>query len=126
MVCISPNPDEFVELVVAICKSRNIMDKMNIQSFDVRPLQVIHKKYPAIKLSYLVANTKSINENLNDLGFVPDMYSPYYKTVTKNVVKDCHEKSMKIIPWTVDTKEEIDGLIEMGVDGIITDYPNLF
>ena len=102
------------------------MDKMNIQSFDVRPLQVIHKKYPAIKLAYLVANTKSVGENLNDLGFVPDMYSPYYKTVTKNVVKDCHKKLMKIIPWTLNTKEEISDLVEMGVDGIITDYPNLF
>ena len=121
-----PAPAEFVDLVVAICISRNILEKMNIQSFDVRPLRVIHEKYPSIKIGYLTANAKSISENLEDLGFVPHIYSPQYKTVTKATVQECHDKKMKIIPWTVNTKPEIISLIELGVDGIITDYPNLF
>lgn len=121
-----PEPQEFVDLVLKVCKNKGILKRMNIQSFDVRPLQLIHQQYPAVvKLSFLTANPKTLEENLKDLGFTPDFYSPYYKTVTGEVVKLCHEKQIKIIPWTVNTKQEIDALLALDVDSIITDYPEL-
>jgi glycerophosphoryl diester phosphodiesterase len=89
-------------------------------------LQLIHKQYPSVTLAYLTANPKTVAENLATLGFTPDIYSPYYKTVTGETVTFCHDKKMQIIPWTVNTKPEIDTLVKLGVDGIITDYPNLF
>lgn len=121
-----PAPPEFVELVMAVCQSKKLGNRLNIQSFDARPLQLIHQKYPAVRLAYLTANAKSVAENLATLGFTPPIYSPYYKTVTAETVKACREKNMLIIPWTVNTKAEIDQLIQLGVNGIITDYPNLF
>lgn len=121
-----PEPPEFTELVLEVCKSKMIMERMNIQSFDVRPLRLIHNKYPDVTLAFLTANPKTIAVNLEELGFTPDIYSPYYKTVSAEAVTYCHEKRMKIIPWTVNTKEEIQILIDLKVDGIITDYPNLF
>lgn len=121
----SPSPVEFVRLVMPICQQKLGM-RYNIQSFDVRPLQLIHTQYPTVALAYLTANAKSVQENLTELGFTPKTYSPYYKTVTAETVKFCHEKGMTIIPWTVNTKPEIDQLVQLGVDGIITDYPNLF
>lgn len=120
-----PEPQEFADLVMAVCKSRNILSRMNIQSFDVRPLQLLHQQYPLLKLSFLTANAKTVEENLKELGFTPDYYSPYYKTVTKEVVMFCHDKQMKIIPWTVNTKQEIDALWAWDVDAIISDYPEL-
>ena len=121
-----PAPPEFVELVMNVLKGRKMENRMNIQSFDVRPLQLIHQKYPNIKLAFLTANAKTIADNFADLGFEPNYYSPYYKTVTADGVKFCQDKGIKIIPWTVNTKEEIDALIALKVDGIITDYPDLF
>ena len=121
-----PAPPEFVALVLAVLKSKNILDRMNIQSFDVRPLQLIHQQSPLIKLAYLTANKKRVSENIAELGFTPYFYSPYYKTVNKEAVEFCHEQGMKIIPWTVNTKAEIEELKNLNVDGIITDYPNLF
>ena len=121
-----PKPQEFVDLVVNVCKSKNLFPRMDIQSFDVRPLQIIHQQYPDITLAYLTANPKTVAENFNELGFMPQLYSPYYKSVTKESVQFCHDKGIKIIPWTVNTEEEITALIDLGVDGIITDYPNLF
>ncbi|MBL0745658.1 glycerophosphodiester phosphodiesterase [Chryseolinea sp. Jin1] len=121
-----PEPKEFVELVLAICEKTRLGRRYNIQSFDVRPLQIIHEKYPKVKLSYLTANAKTLAENLTTLGFTPDIYSPYYKTVNADVVAACHKQKMKIVPWTVNTKEEILQLVGFGVDGIITDYPNYF
>jgi len=121
-----PAPAEFVDLVMGVIRSRNLGKRFNIQSFDVRPLQLIHQQAPEVALSYLTGNPKTLAENLATLGFTPAIYSPYYKTVTADVVKACHEQGMTIIPWTVNTKPEIDALIALGVDGIITDYPNLF
>lgn len=121
-----PQSQEFADLVMRVCKSRNILSRMDIQSFDVRPLQLLHQQYPGVKLAYLTANTKTAGENFSDLGFTPDWYSPYYKTVTSEVIKFCHEKGVRVVPWTVNTKEEINTLIGLGADAIITDYPDLF
>ncbi|QJW90863.1 glycerophosphodiester phosphodiesterase [Spirosoma taeanense] len=120
-----PAPEEFVRLVLPICQQK-LGNRFNIQSFDARPLQLIHKQAPTVRLAYLTANTKSVAENLATLGFKPYAYSPYYKGVTAETVKTCHEQGIQIIPWTVNTKPEIESLVQLGVDGIITDYPNLF
>ena len=123
-----PAPDEFVDLVVKIINQKNIDARTTIQSFDVRPLKVLHDKYPRIQLAYLVEGKGAgdVKMKIDLLGFIPNIYSPEYKYVTKETVDYCHANNMKIIPWTVNTKAEIDALIALGVDGIITDYPNLF
>ena len=69
---------------------------------------------------------RSVDQQLKALGFTPAIYSPHYSVVTPNLVKECHSRGMKLIPWTVNEKEKIDALRKMGVDGIITDYPDLF
>ncbi|WP_234736354.1 glycerophosphodiester phosphodiesterase family protein [Tellurirhabdus bombi] len=121
-----PEPKEFVDLVMKICQQKKLGKRLTIQSFDVRPLQLIHNQFPDVTLSYLTANPKTLAENLAVLGFVPPVYSPYYKTVTGDLVKACHNQQMRIVPWTVNTKAEIDEMVKLGVDGIISDYPNLF
>jgi glycerophosphoryl diester phosphodiesterase len=123
-----PAPDEFVDLVVNLIKQKNIINRTTIQSFDIRPLKVLHQKYPRIQLAYLVEgkNTGDVKMKLDLLGFTPTIYSPENKYVTKETVDYCHAHKMKIIPWTVNTKKDIDALIALGVDGLITDYPNLF
>jgi len=123
-----PAPDEFVELVVNILQNKNILNRTSIQSFDLRPLRVLHEKYPSIKTSYLVFGAESANaeKQIALLGFKPTIYSPEYKYVNKAMVDYCHQKNIQVIPWTVNTKEEVNALIELKVDGIITDYPNLY
>lgn len=123
-----PAPAEFVDLLVAVIQKEGIADRTVIQSFDMRTLQVVHQKYPSIKNSLLMegSDKRTLNEQLNELGFVPDVYSPHYSLVTSVLIKLCHEKGMKIIPWTVNTRLEIERIRSLGVDGIITDYPDLF
>lgn len=120
-----PKPDEFVELLMNVIESKKITPWVIIQSFDVRTLQGLKKKYPHVRTSYLVSRG-SLEDNLNILGFTPDIYSPAYKIVDEALVKACHEKNIKIIPWTVNTLDELKVLKKQGVDGIISDYPNLF
>ncbi len=122
-----PPVEEFVDLVVKILNEKKILKRTNIQSFDVRPLQVIHRKYPKVTLALLVGkNAALLDENLTKLGFVPQIYCPEYKTVTPELIANCHRRNMKIIAWTPNTKEEINTLLQSGVDGIITDFPEFF
>jgi glycerophosphoryl diester phosphodiesterase len=99
-----------------------------IQSFDFRTLQYLHQKYPAIKTAMLIEadDKRSFDEQLMDLGFTPTIYSPAYQLVNEKLIEKCHAKNMKVIPWTVNDKATIEELKMMGVDGIISDYPNLF
>lgn len=123
-----PAPQEFSDLVLEVVIEKNIAPRTVIQSFDKRTIQYINKTYPQIKTSYLISgsNKKTIKELVQELGFTPFIISPHYKLVTKQYVKDAHALGIKIIPWTVNTAEEIKALEKLKVDGIISDYPNLF
>ncbi|MDO9634174.1 MAG: glycerophosphodiester phosphodiesterase family protein [Paludibacter sp.] len=122
-----PVPDEYVDLVINLLKNKDIMERVTIQSFDMRPLRVINRRYPDVQLSLLVhKDADKVEENLTQLGFIPYSYNPQYKYVTEDLVKLCHAKKMKVIPWTVNTEEEIKAIMKLGVDGIISDYPDLF
>lgn len=120
-----PGPAEFSERVVSLLLEKLPIERFNIQSFDFRILQYIHKKYPQITLAMLVEDAAKSEDQLNMLGFRPAIYSPYFIALSKEIVDSIHDKGMKIIPWTVNNKEQMERLLEMGVDGIITDYPNL-
>jgi glycerophosphoryl diester phosphodiesterase len=121
-------PAEFVELLMAVIKEKNIEDHVIIQSFDFRTLQYLHQKYPHIKTAMLIEDDdkRGLDEQLKALGFTPTFYSPHFSLVNADLLKKCHDKNIKVIPWTVNDKQQIDDLKKMGVDGIITDYPDLF
>jgi glycerophosphoryl diester phosphodiesterase len=123
-----PAPQEFVDLLMQVIEKEGIGSRTVIQSFDIRTLQVVSKKYAAMKTSLLIDNNekRTLDKQLKELGFIPFVYSPHYGLVTPDLVKACHDKGMKIVPWTVNKKEDIERLKTIGVDGVITDYPDLF
>jgi len=123
-----PPPPKLVELIMAVVKEKKIEERVIIQSFDIRSLQYLQQHYPSIKTSLLIdeSDKKPFALQLKDLGFIPTIYSPAYQLVTPLLVKQCHDTGIKLIPWTVNDKKEIARLKNLGVDGIISDYPNLF
>lgn len=122
-----PSPSEFVNTLMNVINGANISDRVIIQSFDFRTLQILHKRYPAIKTAALVEDfdKRSFEEQIKALGFKPTIYSPHYSLVNKELINKCHDQQIKVIPWTVNDKTKIDELKALGVDGIITDYPDL-
>lgn len=122
-----PAPEEFVRRLMEVISSAKINDRVIIQSFDFRTLQVTHKRYPEIRTAALIEDydKRTLEEQLKALGFKPTIYSPAYSLVTKELVAKCHDRQIKVIPWTVNDKEAIEKLKELGVDGIISDYPDL-
>jgi glycerophosphoryl diester phosphodiesterase len=123
-----PEPEEFVDILMKVINRRKVAHRVIIQSFDYRTLKIVHDKYPAVKTAVLVEtdDKKSLQDHLNELGFNPTIYSPAYNLVTKELVDECHRLKIKVIPWTVNDKSVIVQLKQLGVDGVITDYPNLF
>ncbi len=121
-----PEPAEFVDLVVEIINRKKIADRLTIQSFDVRVLQYVHEVYPKAKTGLLVDEKIDFEVNIAELGFKPTVYGPYSVLVGKSLVDRCHEAGVKIIPWTVNSVKEMKYLINLGVDGIVTDYPNIY
>ena len=125
---LNPVPEEFIKLLMGVVNQKGITPYVIIQSADVRTLQVLNDKYPHVRTSYLVGARRkdyTVEEDIEILGFDPDIYSPNFKYITKEDVEKCHKRGMKVVVWTPNTKKEIDELKAMGVDGIITDYPEL-
>ncbi len=121
----TPPPKEFVEILLNEINSLGIKGKCFVQSFDVRPLQELKKLNNGIPLILLVENEDGIKPNLEKLGFTPDGYSPYYKLLKKRDIRYLHKQNINVVPWTVNEVKAMKKLIRKGVDGIITDYPNL-
>jgi glycerophosphoryl diester phosphodiesterase len=122
-----PDPETFVDLLVKEIENNKIVNRVIIQSFDFRTLKILHRKYPHIRTSALIgATNRPMEQQIQDLGFNPTIYSPHYLMVNKELVDKCHQQQIRIVPWTVNDKATIDKLRSLGVDGIITDYPNLF
>jgi len=123
-----PEPAAFVEMLMQIIRQKEMESYITIQSFDIRTLQYLHKKYPVIRTALLVEDfdKRTVGEQIKQLGFMPTIYSPHFSLVTKDLLNDLHSHHTKVIPWTVNDRSKIKELMLLGVDGIISDYPDLF
>lgn len=120
-----PRPDEFARLVYEEVKRNGALDRAIFQSFDERSLEALRRIDPDVYFCLLVDNQDGLEKNLARLSFAPQIYSPHYKLVTPDLIEAAHRRGMKVIVWTVNALDEMKALKAMGVDGIITDYPNL-
>lgn len=120
-----PDYKTFTALVIKELLSHIPAERFTIQSFDWRVLKFVHENYPHMSVSALSEEIISPEEVIKRLGFTPQIYSPFIKRISATDVAAFHAKKMKVIPWTINTVEEMKAAKAMGVDGIITDYPNL-
>lgn len=120
-----PEPAEFVDLIMEVVMAKNITKRVTIESFDMRTLQYLHQKYPKVKTALLIDEKEPFEFYIDKLGFKPTVYSPYSVLVGKGLVDRCHNMGIKIIPWTVNSVKELDYFKRLGVDGVLTDYPNV-
>lgn len=148
----NPDPEKFVKKVYDIIQKYHMEDRVLLQSFDWRTLQIMHKLDPNITLvalsseqpswgwvegCYLKIGDKKASPwlaglNINDYhgNYVKaardigaDVVAPYWEELSPQLVSEAHSLGMKVVPWTVNDRKDMSMLIDMGVDGIITDRP---
>ena len=128
-----PGPKKFAVLVVDALNELNeaypradLLNKVSIQSFDLRALREVRMTALPVRLSLITDKTADPAKEMDALGFPVDIYSPSYELVTPELISWCHFRQIDVIPWTINDLEEMQTLVDMGVDGIISDYPNKF
>ena len=121
-----PDPTTFAERVLTVVTDEAVAPRTTIQSFDPRSLEAVHQRNTTVRTALLVgwAGDDGFAENVASLSFSPDIYSPAARLVDEALVSDVHERGMLIIPWTVNDPSTMKRLLRVGVDGLITDYPD--
>lgn len=120
----APFVPTYVELVLNEIKRNGISLRTTIQSFDIRALKEVKLQSPTIKTALLDETVLAYSSLIDELGYEPDIYSPYYLLLRQGQIDDLHLRGIQVIPWTVNDETVMKKLIRQGVDGIITDYPD--
>ncbi|MFK7801509.1 MAG: glycerophosphodiester phosphodiesterase family protein [Anaerolineae bacterium] len=109
--------------ILEVIAEYNLEDRAVVQSFDHRSLQVIRAINPDIRLAALTTGGEAKVKVYN--GYKFDIWSPRARDLTPELLAEAQGLGLKVIPWTVNDIVEMERLIEMGVDGLISDRPDL-
>lgn len=122
-----PDYKVFCDTCVPLLLSKNLGDRLIVQSFDIRALNYMHAKWPQLTLSYLTEAEEGgdIEKLLGNLDFKPQWWSPEASVVTPENVAWCHSHDIGVVPWTVDNPEMMRHLVDCGVEAIISNYPDI-
>lgn len=120
----TPDPGTFARLLQASLSTLGIRARTTVQSFDERTLIAMKAVDPEITLALLVENPNGLAANLARLPFKPDIYSPHHALVHAGLRDSTRKQGIRLIPWTVNTTAEMRRLLDLDVDGLITDYPD--
>ena len=128
-----PAPEAFAKRVLAAVHEGAVATRTTIQSFDKRALRATRDlrenqdAEPPVQLALLVTDgsADALPDQLDALGFVPTLYSPAHSTVDAALLQAAHDRGLRVVPWTVNDRNTMRRLIRLGVDGLITDYPDV-
>jgi glycerophosphoryl diester phosphodiesterase len=144
----TPDPETFAKTLVAMIQQEGMAGRVTIQSFDWRTLQVVQKIAPEIPTVYITVQqsamdtigvTKSAGSpwtagiQYKDHGSVPKMikagggtiWSAYFGDLTEFMVNEAHGLGLQVIAWTVNDPAQMKKMLDIGVDGIVSDRPDL-
>jgi len=116
--------DVIIESLFDILEEQEYEDDVIISSFDHRILKVIKRKKPSLKTAVLIGAIVMEPIRLIQEASADGIH-PHYLTISKELVEELKDYGYFINTWTVNSKEEVDRLVEIGVDGIMSDYPML-
>ena len=144
----TPDAERYARAVVAEVRAAKMSERVTVQSFDWRTLREVKKLAPDLQTACLTIDSSGMNTVWPDAsggspwhagmrpadhgGSLPRMaqaagcsaWTPFWRNVTPESIAETHALNLKIIPWTVNDPAEIERLAALGVDGIITDYPD--
>lgn len=118
----APAPEEFAAAVVKEVRAAKLTARVIVQSFDRRTLAAVSRLEPGLRTAMLTS------DNLVDFAALAAagqfaFVSPDHQWVTKDDVAALHAMGVQVAPWTVNDEAGWARVLEMGVDAVITDYP---
>ncbi|WGK68734.1 glycerophosphodiester phosphodiesterase family protein [Candidatus Haliotispira prima] len=117
-----------VEKIVAIVRSQSTEQQQNIviSSFSHNLLAQLHRLAPEIKIGLLVGDTlERLPGYIEQLSFPVFSYHPYISLLREEDVRWVRTQGIKIYPWTVNSKYQLETCLRLGVDGIMSNYPDI-
>ena len=135
-------PDEFVARLLAVIRGAGMSERVMIQSFDWQTLAIVHKVEPGMRTVYLTTqgrNGGNVGDprwtnglKLADYPSVPHMvraaggntWAPNFNNLDEAAVRTARTLGLHVVPWTVNAVADMRRLLDWGVDGLITDYPD--
>jgi len=137
-------PAVFARLVVDAVRAAKMEKRTTIQSFDWRTLVQARSMAPDIDTACLTIESQNMNTvagkpspwlaglDVTHGGSLPELakaagcavWSPFWRNVTAEAVAGAHALGLQVIPWTINDPAEMGRLIDLKVDGLITDYPD--
>ena len=140
-------PEAFARALVKAVRDAGMAQRTTIQSFDWRTLQVVQKEAPEIDTAYLTAQQRWLDNVLAgaaaaspwtagfryaDHGSVPKLikaaggriWSCHHADLDAAKVREAHALGLQVLAWTVNEPTQIGAVMDLGVDGIITDRPD--
>ncbi|MBK8341485.1 MAG: glycerophosphodiester phosphodiesterase [Flavobacteriales bacterium] len=119
-----PEPSSYVKAVLTSMDSLGIADRCILQSFDPAILEALHAADPSIPLAFLVEKSEGLEQDLGRLSFAPAIYSPAFEFANAALLAELRGRDMQLVVWTVNEEADIARMLDLGVDGIISDYPD--
>ncbi len=140
-------PEAFADRLLAVVHAHGMAQRVIVQSFDWRTLAIVQQRAAGVRTAYLTAQqpwTDNITPRAGqpswtgsviaeDYMDVPSMvhaaagniWSPYFEDINPVLVSKAHQLGLQVVPWTVNTEQAVQAVVTMGVDGLISDYPDL-
>lgn len=139
---LTPEPQAFAKALLDVVRSHDMTHRVSIQSFDWRTLKAVQRLAPQLPTVCLTAR-QSFLDNLADArwtaglslaeyGSAPKLvaaagcttWSPYFGDLTADTLQEAKRLRLLVVPWTVNERAKIDEMLDLGVDGLISDRPD--
>ena len=117
-------PGELETRLVEVLRAANVLDRTTVRSFDHRCVRAIGWLEPRLTRAVLVAGTAPVDPVTLVRQAEATIYCPDYTFLDSAQVRLLHAANVRVLPWTVNRPEDWRRLLEWGVDGITTDYPD--
>jgi len=115
-------PEQFARSLYGEIRKAGMAKRAVIQSFDFRTLKIVEKEAPEIETVYLTDLKDAIPAKVNAAG--AKIWSPDLKAITPQTMAEAKKLGLRVVVWTANEPAEIKSMIDAGVDGIISDYPD--
>jgi glycerophosphoryl diester phosphodiesterase len=117
-------PEPFARAVIAEIRKAGVAARSSIQSFDWRTLDVVRAEAPEIERVYLTGTSvDNAPQKVHEAG--GSIWSPHFSRVNASELKKARDLKLQVVVWTVNAPADIAAMLDLGVDGIISDRPDL-